>query len=108
MFVLKPSKIHGVGVFTLEDIATGQLLDLWGGEDWRLITNPPEEVKYFCIETKEGFYCPLDFRRISLGWYLNHSETPNAIASKNEVEEFYAGENIAAGEEITIDYNKLD
>lgn len=40
-----------------------------------------------------------------VGWYINHSETPNAVHKDYN---FYACCDISAGEEITIDYNTLE
>lgn len=53
----------------------------------------------------DGYWCPSDFRRMSLGWYLNHSETPTLIANG---EEYIAARDILPGEELTIDYGMLD
>jgi hypothetical protein len=41
-----------------------------------------------------------------IGWYLNHSGSPNS--DEREEECYYAVRDIAAGEEITIDYKKFN
>ena len=40
-------------------------------------------------------------------WYLNHSETPNVSAQKDN-HPFYAIKSIKAGDEVVIDYNELN
>ena len=47
---------------------------------------------------------PKDFGQMEIGWYINHSGTPNA----HHVDyKYFASCNIAEGSEITIDYNTL-
>jgi hypothetical protein len=59
----------------------------------------------YCIPLVDGSYiCPADFGRMSIGWYLNPSDTPNAF-HKNYM--YYAKRRIREGEEITIDYGTL-
>jgi hypothetical protein len=59
----------------------------------------------FGLEYEEGCWVPPDFGCMEIGWYLNHSDTPNAYHDGSY--EYFAGRNIAAGEEITIDYRTL-
>ena len=49
--------------------------------------------------------CPKDFGCMEIGWYLNHSKTPNAYHRNYE---YYALRDIKTGEEITVDYNTLE
>jgi len=42
---------------------------------------------------------------MEFGWFLNHSKKPNAYHKNYE---YYALNNIKAGEEITVDYNTLE
>ncbi|MCK6450326.1 MAG: SET domain-containing protein [Alphaproteobacteria bacterium] len=114
IIVLRPSTIEGVGCFTLAPIRAGQIVkNLWDDEDVRFVGAaevPPELVplhKRYCIESADGYWCPLDFRRMSVGWYLNHSDAPN-LASRDGGNNYLALRDIAAGEELTIDYRKLD
>lgn len=111
-FVLKPSE-YGVGVFAAHDIKQGTYLRLFGHEQEEDKLPPkrkPEEVPEFfqqyCLE-REGFlYCPADFGAMPVGWYLNHSTTPNA--DHDAEYKYHALRDIKAGEEITIDYNSLE
>lgn len=114
IIVLRPSTIEGIGCFSLSAIRAGQIVkNLWDDQDVRFVsaaTVPPELVplhKRYCIESVDGFWCPLDFRRMSVGWYLNHSDTPN-LDSGDGGNNYFALRDIAAGEELTIDYRKLD
>ena len=50
---------------------------------------------------------PLDFLRISTGWYMNHAADPNLGSDDGDVT-YHALRDIAAGEELTIDYRRMD
>jgi SET domain-containing protein len=45
------------------------------------------------------------FSHMHVGWYLNHSDQPNA---HHERFKYFASRDIDANEEITIDYRDLD
>ena len=109
-FILKPSSIEGIGVFALSHIPKGTLLKLFDGTDYRLISRrksvsiAKSVLERYCVEDSAGYHCPADFHRMSVGWYLNHSEQPNAGGKR---ENYYALRDIREGEEITIDYATL-
>lgn len=111
-FILKPAE-HGIGVFTLHDIRSGAYLRLFGDQTRELENrtrklskeNVPEALQQYCMDRGESLICPDDFGHMPVGWYLNHSHTPNAVHSGDY--RWYALRDIAAGEEITIDYNTL-
>ena len=77
---LRPSEIHGYGVFALEDIPAGEMLGLSH-------INAPELI------------------RTPLGGYINHSMNPNCIRIL-EGNRWYlqAIADISEGEEITLMY----
>ena len=77
---LRPSEIHGYGVFALEDIPAGQMLGLSHIQSPELIRTP-------------------------LGGYINHSMNPNCIRIL-EGNRWYlqAIEDISEVEEITLMY----
>jgi SET domain-containing protein len=103
-FVLKPAE-HGIGVFAVHAIAAGTHLRLWASESRELKTEQvPEALRCYCIKMGKTVYAPRDFGAMDVGWFLNHSQTPNAHHREFE---YYASRDIAAGEEITIDYNSL-
>jgi uncharacterized protein len=108
---LKPSKIHGVGVFAIRDIPKGtnvfhddDQLITW--VDKKLVENLPIPLKRFyddfCIIKGEKYGCPRHFDALTTSWYLNHSENPNVAADENY--RFYALRDIQAGEELTANY----
>ncbi|MDO8624417.1 MAG: hypothetical protein Q7R54_03620 [bacterium] len=79
-FVLKPS-MHGVGVFVAHDIAKGTELRLFGDTDpVRTLRKEdvPEYLQHFCVNRADMMICPPDFGFMPIGWYLNHSSSPNA------------------------------
>jgi hypothetical protein len=120
-FRLKPSPSAGVGVFTLHGINKGTHLRLRGEEksidDARFITLEEAEANLtllaFCqwfgvydvVEEKAGFWTSQKFNKMSLHWYLNHSDTPNVRLDENY--EWFANQDIQVGQELTIDYHKL-
>jgi SET domain-containing protein len=108
--VLRPSKIHGVGVFTERLIRRGELLKIWDGRDWRKIRKPRGRLFAMCslygVEHSNGYSRPKSFVRMSLAWYLNHSESPNCLIEPSG--HCRAQREIRAGDELTIDYANLD
>ena len=104
-FLLKPSPISGIGVFAAHDITKGEYLRLFvSGSKARSASAVPEAFKQYCVGQGDLLYGPFDFARIDVGWYVNHSFEPNA---KHVDFEYFACQDIKAGEEITVDYNTL-
>jgi len=119
-FMLQPSPLGGVGVFATHDIPAGTLLF---NQNFELRTMKVKDVpaallKYCIYISDEECLCPERFDRMEIGWYINHSSTPN-IARKNRVSNAEAVKNIKertvhavrdikAGDEILIDYNCRD
>ncbi len=108
-FVLRPSGIAGVGVFVTHPVAKGAYLAMFYDDTVRRIRyeemelNP--QLKAFCltygIERREYVCVPHNFAQMEIGWFLNHSSNPNATHDGKWI----ALRDIAAGEEITIDYS---
>ena len=65
----------------------------------------PDMFIQYCLDRGDTLICPKDFGCMEIGWYLNHSKTPNAYHDDDY--NYYASNDIKAGEEITIDYNLL-
>jgi SET domain-containing protein len=115
MLVLRPSAISGVGVFTTAPIVKGEHLRLWQEEDWRFVSRAEAETDpevrelrdTYCVTDASGYWCPLDFHRMSIGWYMNHSDQPNVSTSRELNYEYYAVRDIEAGEEIVCDYSRI-
>lgn len=112
-FMLCPSSRDGVGVFCTHGIRKGTQLHLFPGPDPRLVTNQEMRddpvLAVFCrhygLEFPEGYYVPRDFSHVEIGWYLNHSASPNT--HHDEEFRYFASRDIVAGEEITIDYGAM-
>ena len=110
---LAPSKIHGIGVFAIQDFFKGQLINAFGSPRPKLYTVPYSSFKKFFPEVRElilsgwpsiingsHFFSPIDTT-----WhikYMNHSDDPNYDSKTG-----HALKDIKAGEEITEDYRTM-
>lgn len=113
VFILRPSTIHGVGVFTVRDIPSGTVLDLFDDEEALFVkindvTDEEEKiaVEKYGVEENGGYFVAKNWHKMCIGWYLNHSDTPNVY--RDDRDNFFAIRDIKKGEELTIDYNTLD
>lgn len=114
-FRLKPSE-HGIGVFALHDIEKGTYLRLFGDKNKEgnfesrtrsiPVKDIPAELEEYCVSRGETANCPQDFGQMAVGWYLNHSGTPNAY--HDDQYRYFALRDIKKDEELTIDYNSLE
>ncbi len=106
-----PSKIHGVGIFAVSAIPAGGQIQLWSDEELRFVRKPvhgllAEMVWTYGIETEDGFWCPKDFNRAEIGWYINHADQPNmTYVDKITLRALRA---IAPGEELTVNYVEIE
>lgn len=110
-FVLKPSTVSeaGVGVFALHDIQEGAPLGLFlddFGTEVVSVEDIPEELQSYCINKGNGkLLCPKDFRKMSIGNYINHSANPNVVHDKEKG--YIALRDIEEGEELLVDYGDI-
>jgi len=115
--MLKSSPVHGIGVFAIQPIPKGCRTIFSGGqEEW--IKLPIKEVEAlpdharslietYCLFDDENYFVPESgFKLIDPVIYLNHSSVPN-ILSINDGEAFEALRDIAAGEELLVNYTDL-
>ena len=112
---LRPSEICGIGVFAAKPIQKNRkIANGLAAEDFETLVSWKEGLKFdiavrkkiqdFCIGTPRGFIPPenLDFNRLSIEWYLNHSCAGNVGFDRNG--DFVAIRNIKKGQELTYDY----
>lgn len=111
---LRPSGIHGIGCYADLDIREGEIVRVWDTEDSRWVPESKAHgsphahlYKRFGIRSTGGYWAPVDFIRISTGWYMNHSAEPNLQSDDGEVT-YHAIRDIPMGEELTIDYRRMD
>ncbi|MEN9547879.1 MAG: hypothetical protein RIR12_470 [Bacteroidota bacterium] len=115
--MLKPSPLHGIGVFAIRDIPKGcRTMFSTGVGKW--IKLPIKEVEAlpahsinlietYCLYDEECYFVPdYGFKLMDVVLYLNHSAVPNII-SINDGEQFEALRDIKEGEELLINYESI-
>ena len=111
VLILQPSPIHGVGVFARNNIKKGAALPMFAKGDLTVREHASPIERHYAVHYTSknrirskplGWHCPEDFHRMSIGWYTNHSKTPNV-----QTRTWTALRDIKKGEEITIDYDAL-
>ncbi len=108
---VRPSSIHGFGLFCIADIPKGTLV--WAFhpvfdfaiQEQDLASLPPaaraflSKYAYRAVETNE-LMINLDHSR-----HMNHSDTPNLFTDSDS--NYYAAEDLVAGTELTCDYREF-
>lgn len=105
------SRTHGVGVVAVRPIPPGKLV--FGGESERVVwvsraavRRLPKVVRAlyedFGMVWGDRIGVPPSLNRLSVGWYVNHSDRPNLEAGDDG--RFRTLRAIRAGEELTADY----
>jgi SET domain-containing protein len=111
---LKPSPVHGIGVFAICDIpkgcrtifskAVGEWIKLSFVEVEQLPAHSRTLIETYCLYDETHYFVPdYGFKLMDLVLYLNHSAEPNII-SINEGEQFEALRDIKEGEELLVNY----
>ena len=106
-----PSRTHGVGVRAIRDIPAGTLV--FHGESERVAWVSRAAVRRLPKATRalyedfgmvDGDFIgvPPSLNMLSVGWYVNHSDTPNVVAGDDA--RFRTLRRIRKGEELTADY----
>lgn len=98
--VVRPSAIHGLGLFAARPIRAGETVLDWSGcarplSDEQVASLPAEERRY--VSRIDGRYVLLQ----APARFVNHSCDPNARGGAGRDT---ALRDIAEGEEITVDY----
>ena len=115
--MIKPSGIHGIGVFAVREIPAGcrEIFSKEMGEWTTVLRKEVDElpafakdlVENYCLYDEAHYFIPAaGFKTIDISLFLNHSDTPNII-SVNEGEYFETTREIAKGEELFVDYGEI-
>ncbi len=115
--MLRPSPVHGIGVFAMRDIPkgcrtifsrnVGEWIKLPIADVEKLPDHSRNLVETYCLYDEEHYYVPdYGFKVMDMVNYLNHSSSPNII-SVNDGEYFEALTDIAAGEELLVNYGSI-
>ena len=114
---IKPSPVHGIGVFAIADIPKGcrdmfsRSLGTWIKLSFDELNQLPPHSKNlvdtYCLYDESDYYVPdHGFKIMDLVFYLNHSSAPN-IVSVNHGEYFEAMVDIPTGTELLINYGDI-
>lgn len=114
---LKPSGIHGIGVFAIRDIPKGckTMFSKESGDWIRLSFEEAEQLPehsrlfietYYLYDETHYFIPGHGCKIMDMASYLNHSNAPNII-SVAEGAYFEALRDIATGEELFVDYGEI-
>jgi SET domain-containing protein len=115
--MIKPSAIHGIGVFAITDIPKGcrnmfsknigEWIKVSKDEVNKLPQHSIDLIENYCLYDEENYFIPdYGFKVMDVVNFLNHSDTPNII-SVNDGEEFEAITDIKKGEELFVDYGTI-
>ena len=107
-FLVQASPINGRGLFAVKPYRADEALLIIDGE-------PIDETEALCRERAEANWfiywnhdrCYIDTARTPKGRYLNHACLPNTVTLPRDEASLYlvALRDIAAGEELTLDYD---
>jgi hypothetical protein len=110
---LRPSPIHGVGVFLLEPVTKGQVIWRFDSRVDRVysreeIDSLPEQAQVFLMtyctwHEESGLYVLCGDN----GRYFNHSEQPNTASAGVCFGDDIAAADLPAGVELTTDYRAI-
>jgi SET domain-containing protein len=110
---LRPSSIHGLGVFLLEPVRRGGLIWRFDSRIDRVyspaeVAGLPEHVQRYlktyttwCEQNRLFVLCGDN------GRYLNHCATPSTTSDAISFGEDRAARDLAVGEELTSDYRTI-
>jgi SET domain-containing protein len=107
---LRPSSIHGIGTFLLEDVKAGDLIWRFDSRIDRIFSDSelatmPERLKAF-LSTYSTFHEASGLWVLcgDNGRHFNHSDEPNTISLGVAFGDDVAATDLSAGTELTTDY----
>ncbi|WP_116090783.1 SET domain-containing protein [Sphingomonas crusticola] len=110
---LKPSGIHGIGIFLLQPVRRGDLIWQYDSRIDRVYTKdeiaslPPPMQAY--LHTYSTWHAQTGLWVLcgDNGRHFNHSETPNTISDGIAFGRDFAADNLPEGTELTSDYRTI-
>ncbi len=110
---LRPSQIHGIGVFLLEPVRKGDLIWRFDSRVDRVyaedeIASLPERMQRF-LRIYSTFHEATGLWVLcgDNGRHFNHSASPNTVSDGIAFGHDHALEDVPAGTELTSDYNSI-
>ncbi len=110
---LKPSPIHGLGVFLLSPVARGGLIWRFDSRIDRVYAEPeldglPPHVRDY-LRTYSTWHEPTGLYVLcgDNGRFFNHSDAPSTVSNAISFGEDHAVRDLEAGEELTSDYRTI-
>src|SRR5947209_8700796 len=107
---LRPSPIHGIGTFLLEDVKEGDLIWRFDSRIDRIFSDAelhtmPERLQTF-LATYSTFHESSGLWVLcgDNGRHFNHADEPNTISLGPAFGDDIAASDLAAGTELTTDY----
>ncbi|MGZ8345575.1 MAG: SET domain-containing protein [Allosphingosinicella sp.] len=110
---LRPSPIHGIGVFLLEDVKAGDVI--WRFDSRIDTIYSDEEILSLPARTQEFLRTYSTWHEAAGLWVLcgdngrhfNHSSTPNTVSQGIAFGDDIAAADLPAGTELTSDYRTI-
>lgn len=110
---LRPSPIHGTGVFLLQPVLKGDLIWSFDSRVDRVYSQaelasfPPMAQRY--LRTYSTYHAELDLWVLcgDNGRYFNHSDQPTTVSSGIAFGHDHAAADLSIGTELTSDYRTI-
>ena len=104
---VKESGLHGKGLFTSVDIKEDEIIMVIKGEvidEDECVRREDEEENVYIFWNGDNYIDTANTEKIR---FINHSFEPNCYVDERDESTLYlvAGENLKAGDELTIDYD---
>ena len=110
---LRPSSIHGIGVFLTEPVRSGQLIWRFDSRVDRVFSDSelgemPDLMQDF-LRTYSTFHADMKLWVLcgDNGRHFNHSDTPNTCSLGIAFGDDVAASDLTAGTELTSDYRTI-
>ena len=100
---IKKSKIHGQGIFAMEVLPKGTVVELLAGRPQHYSSISTALLLRRSFEVSKDTYVVA--KKESVGWLLNHSDRPNCSYNIG-TRKITTTRRIRKGEELTLDYHE--